>query len=32
VLCAREIPQAMEPAPIAETAITSFGDAKLLGQ
>jgi hypothetical protein len=32
VLCAREIPQAMEPAQIAETAMASFGDATVLGQ
>jgi hypothetical protein len=30
VLCAREIPQAMEPAQIAETAMASFGNATVL--
>jgi hypothetical protein len=32
ILCAREIPQAMEPAQIAETAIASLGDATVLGR
>jgi hypothetical protein len=31
VLCARETPQAMEPAQIAETAMVLFGDAMVLG-